>query len=336
MKKLSTLIMAFGCSLLANTSVPASSKTLFKALTQEVENPDNKFSDAKIDLGRMLYYDTRLSKNQQISCNSCHQLDKYGVDGLAFSPGHKGQLGGRSSPSTYNAALHIAQFWDGREPDVEAQAKGPVLNPVEMAMPSEEAVVDVLKSIPGYKKHFNKAFPESKNDTITYDNMAKAIGAFERKLVTPAPIDAFLKGDDKALTEAQKVGMNKFVEVGCATCHNGPAVGGGTYMRLGLVKEWPHSDDPGRESSGQKSWFKVASLRNITETAPYSHNGAIKTLPEMVDNMAKHQLGRQLSKEDIASIVEFLGALKGEIPHDYIKEPKLPKSGPNTPKPILD
>lgn len=331
MKKLVSLFSLFATVSMAE--VPEANKALFKALPDQVENPNNKFTQEKIDLGRMLYYDTRLSKNQEISCNSCHQLNKYGVDGLAFSPGHKGQLGGRSSPSTYNAALHIAQFWDGREPDVESQAKGPVLNPVEMAMPSEKAVVNVLKSIPDYKKHFEAAFPESRNDAITYDNMAKAIGAFERKLLTPAPVDAFLKGDDKALTAAQKAGMNKFIEVGCATCHNGPAVGGNTYIKLGLVSEWPLSKDPGRESSGQKGWFKVASLRNITETAPYSHNGAVKTLPQMVDMMAKHQLGRQLGQEDIDSIVEFLGALKGEIPHEYIKKPVLPESGPNTPKP---
>ncbi len=333
MKKLSFLMISFGLSLIADTVVPEVHKALFQPLPKYLENSENKFSSEKIDLGRMLYYDPRLSKNQEISCNSCHQLDKYGVDGLAYSPGHQGQLGGRSSPSTYNAALHIAQFWDGREPDVEAQAKGPVLNPIEMAMPSEDAVVDVLKSIPDYKGYFDAAFPESKKNSVTYDNMAKAIGAFERKLITPAPIDAFLKGDNQALTNAQKKGMNKFIEVGCATCHNGPAFGGNSYMKLGLVSQWPHSNDPGRESSGQKHWFKVASLRNITETAPYSHNGAIKTLPEMVDNMAKYQLGRQLSKEDIASIVDFLGALKGEIPHDYIKEPKLPKSGPHTPEP---
>ena len=333
MKKVFGTLLLFTLVSGAETKVPDNHKAYFKALPKHVENLNNKFTQEKIDLGRMLYYDTRLSKNQKISCNSCHQLDKYGVDGLAFSPGHKDQLGGRSSPSTYNAALHIAQFWDGREPDVEAQAKGPVLNPVEMAMLSPEAVVDVLKSIPDYKKYFKAAFPESKSKAITYDNMAKAIGVFERKLLTPAPIDAFLKGDESALTYAQKAGMNKFVEVGCVTCHNGAAIGGNSYMKLGLISEWSSSKDPGRESSGQKGWFKVASLRNITETAPYSHNGAVETLPEMVEMMAKHQLGRQLSKADIASIVEFLGALKGEIPTEYIKAPTLPKSGPNTPKP---
>ena len=176
---------------------------LFKALPADMAAPDKPRNEAIVDLGRMLYYDTRLSKNHDISCNSCHQLDNFGVDNEATSPGHKGARGDRNSPTSYNAALHIAQFWDGRAEDVEAQAKGPVLAPPEMAMPSEEAVVAVLNSIPGYVDAFKAAFPDAE-DPVTYDNMAVAIGAFERGLVTPAPVDAYFAGDESALTDAQK------------------------------------------------------------------------------------------------------------------------------------
>lgn len=296
----------------------------------------NTVTDEKIVLGRMLYYEPRLSKNQKISCNSCHQLDKYGVDGEVTSPGHKDQRGGRNSPTVYHAAGHLAQFWDGREPDVEAQAKGPVLNPVEMAMPSADHVVKVLKSIPGYAPLFKKAFPDAK-DPITYDNMAKAIGAFERKLVTPSRVDAFLAGDKKALTIAEKKGMITFFDAGCLVCHTSRYFGGDKYMKLGLVKPWPGIKDLGRsdvtKSDSDKHMFKVPSLRNIAKTGPYLHDGSQTDLKKQIRMMAKHQLGKDLSDEQVDSVHTFLEALTGEIPTDYIKKPELPKSGPNTPKP---
>jgi cytochrome c peroxidase len=171
---------------------------VFGKLPAEASNPANPVTDAKVALGRTLYYDARLSKNQDIACNSCHLLGSFGVDGQPNSPGHRGQRGDRNSPTVYNAALHVAQFWDGRAADVEEQAKGPVLNPIEMAMPSEAAVVAVLESIPGYAPLFQAAFPEDAQP-ITYDNMARAIGAFERRLMTPSAFDAFLAGNDAAL-----------------------------------------------------------------------------------------------------------------------------------------
>jgi cytochrome c peroxidase len=294
---------------------------------------------AMIDLGRMLYYDERLSKNQQISCNSCHDLESFGVDNEVVSEGHKEQRGDRNSPTVFNAAGHIAQFWDGRAADVVEQAKGPVLNPVEMAMPDEADVVRTLKSIPGYVDAFAKAFPDD-DDPLTYDNMAKAIGAFESKLVTPSRWDDFLKGDADALTDAEKAGFIKFVEVGCNACHSGTYLGGHLYNKLGAAKEWPANEDAGRYEVTQREadrfFFKVPSLRNIAKTGPYLHDGSIPHIDTMIAMMGEYQLDRELTEDEVASIATFLDALTGEIPTDYVKRPELPPSGPNTPGPRLD
>lgn len=308
---------------------------MFQPLPASAPAPDNELTDAKIDLGRMLYYENRISKGGKISCNSCHKLDAYGQDNLPFSPGHDGSLGGRSSPSTYNAAIHIAQFWDGRAPTVEEQAKGPVLNPIEMGMPDADFVVKVLKSMPGYVEAFKAAFP-GEADPITYDNFGKAVGAFERKLLTPSHWDTFLKGDKSALTAEEKKGFATFAKAGCVTCHNGAGVGGMMYQKLGLVKPWPDLKDNGRadvtKNDGEKYFFKVPSLRNITETAPYLHDGSVKTIEEMVKMMAEYQLGKQLADDEVTSIVTFLKALKGDIPTEFIKVPKMPESTADTPK----
>lgn len=308
---------------------------MFKPLPVEAPSADNELTEAKINLGRMLYFENRISKGAKMSCNTCHMLDKYGQDNLPFSPGHEGKLGGRSSPSTYNAALHVSQFWDGRAPTVEEQAKGPVLNPVEMGMPSAEFVVDVLKSMPGYVEAFKAAFP-GEADPINYNNFGKAVGAFERKLVTPSRWDEYLKGKKEALTAEEVKGYETFAKAGCVTCHNGPAIGGAMYQKLGLAKVWPELKDLGRMEAtkleSDKHFFKVSSLRNITETGPYLHDGSVKTLEQMVSMMAEHQLGKTITAEETASIVTFLKSLKGDLPKAYIAEPKLPASGPNTPK----
>jgi cytochrome c peroxidase len=308
---------------------------IFGTLPRSVPNPDNPSSDAKIDLGRMLYYDTRLSKNHDIACNSCHQLDRFGVDGEATSPGHRGQRGDRNSPTVYNAALHVAQFWDGRAPDVEAQAKGPVLNPIEMASASEESVVAMLLTIPGYGPAFAAAFPDDA-EPVSYENMARAIGAFERQLTTPGRFDRFLSGEADALSAAEREGLETFITSGCMSCHMGPAVGGTLYRKLGFVFPY-ETEDVGRESltgeAGDKHVFKVPSLRNIAETGPYFHDGSIESLPEAVRIMGYHQLGLELDDAQIASIVTFLGSLTGEVDEAYIARPELPESGPNTPAP---
>jgi cytochrome c peroxidase len=324
-----------GAEGLSRSEWQAKAKALFGTLPAEAVNPANPLTDAKIALGRTLYYDARLSKNHDVSCNSCHQLDRFGVDGEPTSPGHKGQRGDRNSPTSLNAALHIAQFWDGRAADVEAQAKGPILNPVEMAMPNEAAVLAVLDSIPGYAPMFAAAFPGEKQP-VTYDNLARAIGAFERRLLTPAPLDRFIAGDANGLTDAQLAGLARFVDTGCTTCHVGPAVGGGMYQKLGLVTPY-ETKDPGREkvtgNPADRGVFKVPSLRNISRTGPYFHDGSVKTLPEAVRVMARHQLGKQLDDAAVNDVVAFLGALEGTVDAKYVAKPALPPSGPKTPKP---
>ncbi|MCR9093241.1 MAG: c-type cytochrome [bacterium] len=310
-------------------------RTTLGVLPGFVPNEANARTDAKVDLGRMLYFDARLSKNQDVSCNSCHMLDAFGVDGEPTSPGHKGQRGDRNSPTVYNAALHIAQFWDGRAPDVEAQAGGPVLNPIEMAMPSEEAVLTLLGSIPGYVEAFAAAYPGD-DTAITYQNMTLAIGVFERALLTPGRFDAFLGGDLNALTEQERKGLDTFLSVGCNSCHNGPAVGGTLYRKLGFIFPY-ETEDVGRENvTGNeidRHVFKVPSLRNVAETGPYLHDGSIASLPEMVRIMGKHQIGIDLSDEQVADIVVFLEALTGNVDTAYVAKPELPESGPDTPAP---
>jgi cytochrome c peroxidase len=235
----------------------------------------------------------------------------------------------------YNAAGHFVQFWDGRAPDVEEQAKGPVMNPVEMAMSSDKAVVGVLKSMPGYVDAFRQAFPADK-DPVTFENMARAIGVFERRLMTPSRWDKFLNGDQAALSNAEKAGFNKFMEAGCQACHAGAYLGGEVYERLGAVKPYPDTSDVGREAvtkqESDRMVFKVPSLRNIDKTGPYFHTGKVATLAEAVKEMAEYQLGKQMTDDEIASLVTFLKTLTGEIPAEYIKPPELPKSTAKTPK----
>jgi cytochrome c peroxidase len=308
---------------------------IFGVLPSEAPNPENPVTPPKVKLGRMLYYDARLSKNHDVSCNTCHLLDAGGDDGAPTSTGHKGQLGGRNSPTSYNAALHVAQFWDGRAADVEEQAKGPPLNPIEMAMPDAAAVETVLRSVPGYGPLFQSAFP-GEGQPITYDNMGRAIGAFERGLLTPAPFDAFLEGDDSALSSEQRRGLQAFMSKGCISCHAGPLVGGAIYQKLGLVHAYD-DPDPGRydvtKKDSDRQVFKVPSLRNAEKTAPYFHNGKVETLPEAVRLMGHHQLGLDLSDTDVAEIVAFIQSLSGTIDESYIARPELPASGPDTPAP---
>jgi cytochrome c peroxidase len=321
-----------------NSKVDQARLDMFAPLPEVVLAAPGAADAALVDLGRMLYYEKRLSKGQQLSCNSCHDLAAYGVDDQPTSAGDKGQLGERNSPTVYNASMHVAQFWDGRAHDVEAQAKGPVLNPVEMAMPSEEVVIAVLGSMPGYVEAFKKAFPgEAK--PITYDNVGKAIGAFERKLITPSRWDAFLRGDEAALTAEEKAGFTMFTETGCQVCHAGALVGAASFQRLGAAKPYPRADDPGRfrvtHAEADRSVFKVPSLRNVQKTGPYFHDGKTATLWAAVRDMGEYQLGRTLTDNEIGQIVTFLRTLTGQLPTDYIKEPALPPSTDATPKPDL-
>lgn len=329
-----------GCSREKAPAIEPNSPRLkvFGQLPEVMASEKNPITEAKVNLGRMLFYETRISKSQTLSCNSCHNLENYGVDGEVTSEGHKGQRGDRNSPTVYNAAGHVAQFWDGRATDVEEQAKGPVLNPVEMAMPSEAYVVAVLKSMPEYVKAFQAAFPGEK-DPVTYQNFAIAVGSFERGLVTPSRWDKFLAGDATALTVAEKRGLEEFLDANCQTCHFGPYVGGSMFQKLGVVKPWPDHSDLGRfkvtKNEADRMVFKAPSLRNVAKTGPYFHDGKVPGLNDAVSEMAEHQVGRELTPAQIESIMTFLNALTGELPANYIQKPELPPSTAKTPKPDL-
>lgn len=300
-------------------------QALFRALPQVMDDPRVHLIEERVTLGRMLFYEPRLSKSGELSCNSCHPLDNWGVDNEPTSPGHDGQRGTRNSPSVYNAAMQVAQFWDGRAKTVEEQALGPILNPVEMAMPSEAAVVEVLQEIPGYVDAFAEAFPE--DPTITFEKVGVAIGAFERYLVTPSRFDAYIAGDGGALTSRERQGLDEFIAAGCPSCHSGPGFGGTMFQKLGVAAPYP-SNDLGRfEQSKRESdryVFKVPSLRNVAKTGPYLHDGSVEDLSEVVRIMARHQTGREMGNDTVELIVTFLEALTGEPDPERIAKPELP------------
>jgi cytochrome c peroxidase len=293
-----------------------------------IEGPDGPPTREQVELGRKLFFDPRLSRAGNISCNTCHRLDQYGVDGLKTSVGHKGQRGKRNAPTVYHAAGYFQQMWDGRERDVESQAKGPITNPAEMAMTSGHAVVRVLQAIPGYTDAFKQAFP-SQARALTYDNVGRAIGAFERLLTTPSRWDAYLAGDKKALSRQEKEGFKLFMSVGCIACHNGELLGG-AMQKLGAVEPWPNQRDQGRFDITQipldRMFFKVPTLRNVEKTAPYFHDGSADTLQRAVWMMGKHQLGIELTAEETELMVVWLKSLTGALPEDLISPPELPGS----------
>jgi cytochrome c peroxidase len=226
----------------------------------------------------------------------------------------------------FNASTHIAQFWDGRASSVEAQATGPIMNPAEMAMPSERAVVEVLQRIPAYVEMFRKAFPKERQP-ISLKNVGEAIGAFERGLVTPSRWDRFIAGDSSALTAREKHGLRVFLDVGCMACHTGPQVGGTMFQKVGALIPWPNQADEGRsaitKASADRMVFKVPSLKNIAETAPYFHDGSTPSLETAIRLMAHHQLGIDLPDEDIAAIALWMRSMTGEIDPAYIQAPAV-------------
>jgi len=284
-------------------------------------------TDAKIALGRALYYENVLSQSHDVSCNSCHPLNGWGADGRKVSLGHDGTAGSRNAPTVYHAAGHATQFWDGRAADVEAQAKGPILNPVEMGMPDSTEVLKHLRSMPMYVAAFRKAFP-NEAQPVTYDNLGNAIGAFERGLLTPAKWDKFLAGDTTALSPAERKGLRTFINAGCQACHSGAYMGGDRFMKAGQQVAWFSQADSGRyqvtKDAKDLFVFKVPSLRNIDKTGPYFHDGSVANLNEAVRLMAHHQLGKELGPDDVQSIVTFVGSMTGELPTQYIGYPQQP------------
>ena len=306
--------------------------------TAPPELPGNPSAPARVELGKMLYFDPRVSASHAISCNSCHNIGLGGADAEPTSIGHRWQHGGRNAPTVFNAVFNKAQFWDGRAKDLEQQAGGPIVNPIEMASP-EPHVAEQLKGTPGYRDAFDKAFP-GEPSPITLGNVQKAIAVFEATLITPnAPFDRFLKGDLSALSPAQKEGLALFIDRGCASCHNGINVGGGMYAPFGVVEK-PGADilplgDKGRftvtKTASDEYVFKVPTLRNIALTAPYFHSGQTWDLRQAVAVMGANQLGIQLTADDVDKITAFLDGLTGEQPK--VIYPVLPPSVGATPRP---
>jgi cytochrome c peroxidase len=268
----------------------------------------------RVALGKKLYFDAQLSVNKSQSCNTCHRVDENlpGVDNEPTSDGAFGKKGDRNAPTVLNAGFHLAQFWDGRAADLREQAKGPVLNPVEMAMPAEAEVVKRLKADAEYARMFGSAFPDAP-DKVTYDNMAEAIAAFERTLKTSDRFDDFQKGDDKALTDKELKGLRFFLDVGCTTCHVGPVIGAKSYQKVGLVNAYENTADVGRfkvtNDEDDKFKFKVPSLRNVAHTWPYFHDGRVMKLNEAVKKMAHLQLGKELDSGEVELVLAFLNTL---------------------------
>lgn len=325
----------------ADDDLRAAALDMFAPLPSTIPSvKDNPITPAKIDLGKALFFDPRMSASGVFSCNSCHNLATGGDDNMETSIGHAWQRGPRNSPTVLNAVFNEAQFWDGRAADLAAQAKGPVQAGVEMAN-TPENVVATLNSMPTYQDWFKASFPDEA-DPVTFDNFAKAIEAYEATLITPAPFDAFLNGDDAALTDVQKAGLQVFMDKGCASCHNGINLGGNGYYPFGLIEK-PGADilpegDKGRfivtETADDEYVFRAAPLRNINQTAPYFHSGKVWSLEVAVAIMGTSQLGEELNAEEVTQIVAFLDSLTGKVPE--VTYPILPQETAGTPRPTGD
>lgn len=310
----------------------------WQALPETAPIPaDNPQSAAKISLGKQLFFDPRFSATGTVSCNSCHNLANSGADGRRVSMGVHGFTGPRNAPTVWNAAFHSVQFWDGRARSLEDQAKGPVVAGVEMGMKSLDEAVARVRKIPGYVRQFKAVF--GGDQAVTVDNAAKAVAAFERTLITPdSAFDRYVKGDESALTKQQIRGMKLFESIGCVACHRGPAFNGptmpggvGFYIDFPFhdnpyVKKYDLRDDPGRfgvtGNEQDKHKYRVPTLRNIALTAPYFHNGRVRTLEEAVRVMAPSQLHKTIKQQDVDAVVAFLKSLTGKFPE--ITLPRLP------------
>jgi len=324
----SSLLMAKGgiadkASTAGLKAIPTDKTELMKLI-----DPNKTITDEKVALGKQLFFEPRLSKSGIISCNTCHNLGMGGVDGVAAAVGHNWTANPHhlNSPTVYNAVFFASQFWDGRSPDLEDQAQGPMQAAPEMAAP-KALVEERINSMPAYVELFKKAY--GKDVKVNFKTITATIGIFERTLVTPSRFDDFLNGNKEALSDAEKEGLNLFIDKGCTACHTGIALGG-TMQAFPAVGKYTYANI-GDFKGDKNGLVKTPTLRNITETAPYFHNGAIWSLKEAVQEMGNTQLGIKISDEEAAKIVTFFNTLEGEKPE--VSYPQLPKSTDNTPKP---
>lgn len=332
---LSMLLFTPGLAPAADQALLAQAQALFKPLPKDMPSPDNPITSDKVTLGRLLFFETRASLDGTVSCSRCHQPFLYATDALPRAIGAAGRPNPRNAPTVFNAALQFVEHWRGDRKSVEDQAIQALVGPPSFGNPNYESAMAKLKAIPGYQALFAKAFPNDK-EPVTPENWGKAIGAYERTLVTPSPFDAYLAGDGKALASDAEAGLREFVQTGCATCHNGVAVGGALFQKFGLLEEyWKATGsaeaDKGRfdvtHNPADMYVFKVPSLRNVAMTPPYFHDGSVATLPEAVRVMARVQLGRTLSDEQVNRIVAFLESLTGTLPPGFAEVPQLPAAG---------
>ncbi len=305
---------------------------IFAVLPKDMATPEFPVTTERVELGRKLYFDPRMSADGTVSCSRCHLPALYGTDGLAKPRGAHDRVNPRNAPTVLNAALQFKEHWRGDRVNVEDQAKQALIGPPSFGNADYAAAMAKLKSIPGYADLFAKAFP-GEADPITPDNWGRAIGAFERTLVTPSRFDAYLAGRADALSVAEQDGLRLFIDTGCVACHNGPGVGGGTFKKFGVTEDyWKETGvqqpDKGRadvtKDPADLYVFKVPSLRNVAMTPPYFHDGSVAKLPDAVRIMAKVQLDKTLTDREIASIVTFLGSLTGRLPDKFADTPVLP------------
>ncbi len=319
----------------ANTDLLNEAQGLFRPLPKDMATPEFPIAPERVELGRKLFFDPRISVDGTVSCARCHQPALYGTDGLPKPRGAHDKLNPRNSPTVLNAALQFKEHWRGDRENVEDQAKKALIGPPSFGDPDYATAMAKIKAIPGYPDLFHKAFPGSQ-DPVTPDNWGKAIGAYERTLVTPSRFDKYLAGDTQALSAAEQTGLRKFIDTGCIACHNGPGVGGRMFRKFGVVEDyWKETGskhiDKGRfdvtHDPNDTYVFKVPSLRNVAMTPPYFHDGSVRSLPEAVRIMAKVQLGKILTDQDRDEIVTFLRSLTGKLPDDFAEAPVLPASG---------
>ena len=307
---------------------------IFKPLPKDMATPEFPVTPERVDLGRKLFFDPRISADGTVSCARCHQPSLYGTDGLAKPRGVHDKLNPRNAPTVLNAALQFKAHWRGDRENVEDQAKQALVGPPSFGNPDYAAAIAKLKAIPGYVEMFQKAFP-NEVDPVNEENWGKAIGSYERTLVTPSRFDQYLAGDTQALSPVEQRGLRKFIDTGCVACHNGSGVGGSVFQKFGVVEDyWKQTGskeiDKGRfdvtHDAADMYVFKVPTLRNVAMTPPYFHDGSVGTLPEAVTIMAKVQLGKILSDQDVSDVVSFLDSLTGKLPDNFANTPVLPAS----------
>ena len=327
-----TAFAAASCAAAADdASLLKQAQEIFKSLPKDMATSEFPVTKPRVELGRMLFFDPRFAIDANVSCATCHQPTLYGTDGLTKSIGVQQRRQPRNAPTILNSAMNI-NHWRGDRDSVEDQAVKALIAPVNTGQPDEKAVLDRLALIPGYAPLFKAAFPDDAAPT-TLQNMAKAIGSYERTLVSRSPFDAYLAGDLSALSPTARAGLEKFIATGCVACHEGVGVGGGMFQKFGVLEDYwkatgSQTIDKGRidvtKNPDDLYVFRVPSLRNVAMTAPYFHDGSIAALPGAVRVMGRVQLGLALADADIGEIVAFLESLTGELPANFATVPALP------------